>query len=96
MADFHRGVGFGVGLSGFPMTMTLSRPVGDRAFIEYEGPYAFRFVLIPPVGRAAVRKLVLPVRRDRRQPPPLIYIGPACDAVARYLRDVPKTDWCYF
>jgi hypothetical protein len=96
MADFHRGVGFGVGLSGFPMTMTLSRPVGDRAFIEYEGPYAFRFDLIPPVGRAAVRKLVLPVRRDRRQPPPLIYIGPACDAVARYLRDVPKTDWCYF
>jgi hypothetical protein len=97
MADFHRrGICFGVGTPGFPTTMTLSRPVGDRAFIEYSGPYAFRLVLIPPVGRAAVRQLVLPIRRDRRQPPPLISTGPACDAVARYFRDVPKHDWCYF
>ncbi|MBE2316686.1 hypothetical protein DVA67_011930 [Solirubrobacter sp. CPCC 204708] len=76
------------------MTLTLAEPTGNRALIIYHGPYDFRRVIIPPRGRAAVRGLVLPIRLDRRQPPPLVYSGPACDAVARYLRDVRRSEWC--
>jgi hypothetical protein len=86
---------FGVG-SSFRTTVRLSRPIGRRALIDDEGPHQFRFVLIPPTDRAEARRLVLPIRRDRRQPPPAIYTGPACDVVAQYLTDVPKRDWCQY
>jgi hypothetical protein len=84
---------FGVGIE-FPATLALPAPVGRRALVLDAGPYQFRAIVIPPLGRDAARRLVLPIRRDRRQPSPLIYSGPGCDEVARYLRDVPRTDWC--
>jgi hypothetical protein len=88
---------FCVGLArGFTTTLHLSRPLGERALIEDEGPHQFRSILVPPAGRAAARSLVLPIRRDRKQPPPLLYTEPACDLVAAYLADVPKRDWCLY
>jgi hypothetical protein len=76
-------------------TLTLPEAVGDRALIIYGGPYEFRTLVIPPAGREAVRALLLPIRRgDRRQPPPLTYSSAVCDAVARYLQDVPRYDRC--
>jgi hypothetical protein len=85
----------GVG-QGFTATVRLARPIGPRALIDYEGPYQFRRILIPPRDPGTVRRLVLPIRRDHKQPPPLIYTQPACDLVARYLTDVPKAQWCEF
>jgi hypothetical protein len=76
-------------------TLQLPRPIGDRALITDAGPYQFRLILIPPAGRAAVRALVVPRRRDRAQPAPFRYFGPACDLVAGYLADVPEKDWCF-
>ncbi|MDA0180023.1 hypothetical protein OJ997_06930 [Solirubrobacter phytolaccae] len=76
-------------------TLTLPEAVGDRALIIYAGPYEFRTLVIPPAGREAVRALLLPIRRgDRRQPPPLTYGSAVCDAVDRYIRDVPRRDRC--
>ena len=89
--------GVGCPAKGFERrtTLTLPEAVGDRALIIYGGPYEFRTLVIPPAGREAVRALLLPIRRgDRRQPPPLIYGSAVCDAVARYLRDVPRRDRC--
>jgi hypothetical protein len=88
---------FGVGDSrSWNVDVQLSRPIGSRALIEYNGPYQFRYIVLPPRGRDSARRLVLPIRRDRRQPPPALYLGPACDRVAVYLRDVPKRTWCEF
>ncbi len=76
-------------------TVTLPEAVGDHALIIYAGPYEFRTLVIPPVGRQAVRALLLPIRRgDRRQPPPLVYGSAVCDEVARHLRDLPRRDRC--
>jgi hypothetical protein len=89
----QEGACFGVG-SDFETTVALPEPVGQRALVIYDGPYDLRKIVIPPRGRAAARDLVLPIRNDRRQPPRLAYSGAACDAVARYLRDVPRQSWC--
>ena len=76
-------------------TLTLPEAVGDRALIIYGGACEFRTLVIPPARREAVRALLLPIRSgDRRQPPPLTYGSAVCDAVARYLRDVPRRDRC--
>jgi hypothetical protein len=83
----------GVGLRA---TLHLARPIGDRALITYAGPYQFRLILIPPEGRAAVRRFVVPRHRDRNQPPRFMYYGPACDLVARYLADLPESRWCFY
>ena len=76
-------------------TLHLARPIGDRALITDAGPYQFRLVLVPPTGRAAVRRLVVPPRRVRSQQPAFMYFGAACDLVERYLADVPETRWCF-
>jgi hypothetical protein len=77
-------------------TLHLARPIGDRALITYAGPYQFRLILIPPEGRAAVRRFVVPRHRDRNQPPRFMYFGPACDLVARYLADLPESRGCFY
>jgi hypothetical protein len=77
-------------------TLHLARPIGDRALITYAGPYEFRLILIPPEGRAAVRRFVVPRHRDRSQSPRFMYFGPACDLVARYLTDLPESRWCFY
>jgi hypothetical protein len=76
-------------------TLHLARPIGDRALITDAGPYQFRLVLVPPTGRAAIRRLVVASNRGREQPSAFRYYGAACDLVARYLADVPETDWCF-
>ena len=93
LMEKYTGFCAGVGVD-FPATLNLPAPLGPRALIADHGPYNFRFVLVPPPSRAVARDLVLPIRRDRRKPPPVIYTGPACDAVALYLRDVPRDEWC--
>jgi len=80
----------------FETTRHLDRPIGGRALITNAGPYRFRLILIPPTDRAAVRRLVISSGRARTQPPALMYYGPACDLVARYLADVPERDWCFY
>jgi hypothetical protein len=77
-------------------TLRLARPIGDRALITLAGPYQFRLILIPPTGRAAVRRLVVPPRSAPKQPPAFMYFGPACDLVARYLADLPEREWCFY
>jgi hypothetical protein len=77
-------------------TLHLARPIGDRAVITDAGPYQFRLILIPPTGRAAVRRLVVPPHRAPKQLPAFMYFGAACDLVARYLTDLPEADWCFY
>ena len=43
---------FGVGDSrSWSVDVQLSRPIGSRALIEYNGPYQFRYIVLPPRGR---------------------------------------------